>query len=336
MPYGRPAVQLPGSSKRFRPWCAAPATVVVTSVARDDLADGGSRIFAETITQMRERSPGMGIEVLIPDFDGSDDRLRTVMDARPDILNHNLETVRRLQKPVRKRARWDRSLYVLRRAKEMAVEIGYAVHTKSSLMVGLGVTGPGNLAPADPVHLLAPRVLHAGQALGEIAAPQLGHLHAPDAVTVQLREVDVEQHVPGEFLDRHDPLDQAGERRLIGAQLLGDPAGERDRDPRHSERHRFHRRRDGAGVQHVLSHVGAQVHAGEDKVGLLRHEGSQSQQHAIGWGAIHLERAIMPPLGSERPMQRERVRGAALFPVRRDDRHLSHSTARLGQDRESR
>ena len=82
----------------------------------------------------------MGIEVLIPDFDGSDDRLRTVMDARPDILNHNLETVRRLQKPVRKRARWDRTLYVLRRAKEMAREIGYPVHTKSSLMVGLGET----------------------------------------------------------------------------------------------------------------------------------------------------------------------------------------------------
>ena len=89
---------------------------------------------------MRETSPGMGIEVLIPDFDGTDDRLRTVMDARPDILNHNLETVKRLQKPVRKRARWDRSLYVLRRAKEMAGEIGYAVHTKSSLMVGLGET----------------------------------------------------------------------------------------------------------------------------------------------------------------------------------------------------
>ena len=94
--------------------------VVVTSVARDDLPDGGSRIFAETITAMRERSPGMGIEVLIPDFDGSDDRLRTVMDARPDILNHNLETVQRLQKPVRKRARWDRSLYVLASAKAMA------------------------------------------------------------------------------------------------------------------------------------------------------------------------------------------------------------------------
>ena len=94
--------------------------VVVTSVARDDLPDGGARIFAETIVRMRAACPGMGIEVLIPDFDGTDDRLRTVMDARPDILNHNLETVRRLQKPVRKRARWDRSLHVLARAKDMA------------------------------------------------------------------------------------------------------------------------------------------------------------------------------------------------------------------------
>jgi lipoic acid synthetase len=114
--------------------------VVVTSVARDDLPDGGAVVFAETIRRMRDRSPGMGIEVLIPDFDGSDDRLQIVMDARPDILNHNLETVKRLQKPVRKRARWERSLYVLRRAKEMANEIGYAAHTKSSLMVGLGET----------------------------------------------------------------------------------------------------------------------------------------------------------------------------------------------------
>ncbi len=114
--------------------------VVVTSVARDDLPDGGAGVFAETIRRMRERSPGMGIEVLIPDFDGSDDRLRIVMDARPDILNHNLETVRRLQKPVRRRARWERSLYVLEQAKHMAGEIGYPVHTKSSLMVGLGET----------------------------------------------------------------------------------------------------------------------------------------------------------------------------------------------------
>jgi len=112
--------------------------VVVTSVARDDLPDGGASVFAETIRQLRLTSPGMGVEVLIPDFNGDDEALRVVMDARPDILNHNLETVRRLQKPVRKRARWDRTLQVLDHAKTMAHEIGYPVHTKSSLMVGLG------------------------------------------------------------------------------------------------------------------------------------------------------------------------------------------------------
>jgi lipoic acid synthetase len=114
--------------------------VVVTSVARDDLPDGGASIFAETIRRLREATPGMGIEVLIPDFNGIEAHLRTVMDARPDILNHNLETVHRLQKPVRKRARWERSLGVLRDAKTHANEIGYTVHTKSSLMVGLGET----------------------------------------------------------------------------------------------------------------------------------------------------------------------------------------------------
>jgi lipoic acid synthetase len=114
--------------------------VVVTSVARDDLADGGAHVFADTIRRLRDASPGMGVEVLIPDFNGEEAPLREVMDARPDILNHNLETVRRLQKPVRKRARWDRSLGVLDRAKTYAREIGYPVHTKSSLMVGLGET----------------------------------------------------------------------------------------------------------------------------------------------------------------------------------------------------
>jgi lipoyl synthase len=120
--------------------------VVVTSVARDDLPDGGAHVFAETIRLLRERVPGMGVEVLIPDFNGEEAPLREVMSARPDILNHNLETVRRLQKPVRKRARWDRSLGVLERAKAYAAETPdgapapFAVHTKSSLMVGLGET----------------------------------------------------------------------------------------------------------------------------------------------------------------------------------------------------
>jgi lipoic acid synthetase len=117
--------------------------VVVTSVARDDLPDGGAHIFAETIRALHERCPGMGVEVLIPDFNGQDEPLRTVMDARPDILNHNVETVERLQKPVRKRARYHRSLEVLQRAKEFAREIDGrdgTVNTKSSLMVGLGET----------------------------------------------------------------------------------------------------------------------------------------------------------------------------------------------------
>jgi lipoic acid synthetase len=112
--------------------------VVVTSVARDDLADGGAEIFAATIRELRALAPDTGVEVLIPDFDGREEPLRAVMEAAPDIVDHNLETVQRLQKPVRKRARWDRSLEVIRRAKEMATELGNPVHTKSSLMVGLG------------------------------------------------------------------------------------------------------------------------------------------------------------------------------------------------------
>jgi lipoic acid synthetase len=118
--------------------------VVVTSVARDDLDDGGAGIFAETIRRLRDACPGMGVEVLIPDFNGEEAPLRTVMAAGPDILNHNVETVARLQKPVRKRARYDRSLGVLERAKAYAREYGRgaAVHTKSSIMVGLGETRP--------------------------------------------------------------------------------------------------------------------------------------------------------------------------------------------------
>jgi lipoic acid synthetase len=114
--------------------------VVITSVARDDLADGGAAIFAETIREMRRLAPGTGVEVLIPDFDGDEAPLRAVMEAAPDILDHNIETVERLQRPVRKRARWERSLEVLRRAKAMAQELGNPVHTKSSIMVGLGET----------------------------------------------------------------------------------------------------------------------------------------------------------------------------------------------------
>lgn len=110
--------------------------VVITSVARDDLADGGASVFAATIQEIRKRVPACGVEVLIPDFAGNWDALQMVMDASPDILNHNVETVRRLSDRVRSLAKYDRTLELLRRAKEMRPDI----RTKSSIMVGLGET----------------------------------------------------------------------------------------------------------------------------------------------------------------------------------------------------
>ena len=107
---------------------------VITSVARDDLEDGGAELFARTIAAVRERVPGCTIEVLIPDFQGEVPPLRRVVDARPDILNHNIETVERLTPMVRSRFRYERSLELLRRAKEFRPEM----LVKSGFMVGLG------------------------------------------------------------------------------------------------------------------------------------------------------------------------------------------------------
>jgi lipoic acid synthetase len=110
------------------------AHVVVTSVARDDLPDGGAEIFAETIRKIREHDPKVGIEVLIPDFRGSRYSLATVIGAKPDVLNHNIETIARLQTLVRPSAGYERSLSVLRMAKQLAG----GVLTKSGMMLGLG------------------------------------------------------------------------------------------------------------------------------------------------------------------------------------------------------
>jgi lipoic acid synthetase len=107
---------------------------VVTSVTRDELPDGGAYIFAQTIRHTRELVPDCTIEVLIPDFKGSPAALATVMAARPDILNHNVETVPRLYRRVRPQANYRQSLEVLRRARELDGE----VVTKSGIMVGLG------------------------------------------------------------------------------------------------------------------------------------------------------------------------------------------------------
>ena len=108
--------------------------VVITSVTRDDLADGGAGLFARTIREIRERTPETHVEVLVPDFQGDADALHEVLGARPDVLNHNLETVPRLYPRVRPGARYDRSLAVLQRARER----GGVPITKSGLMLGLG------------------------------------------------------------------------------------------------------------------------------------------------------------------------------------------------------
>lgn len=105
---------------------------VITSVARDDLKDGGASVWAATIRAIRHKNPGTAIEVLIPDFQGREEQLNTVLDANPDILNHNLETVKRLQKPVRRTANWDRTLWVLDHSKKR----GFT--TKSGIMLGIG------------------------------------------------------------------------------------------------------------------------------------------------------------------------------------------------------
>jgi len=110
--------------------------VVVTSVDRDDLADGGSTVFALTIEALRRRISGCRVEVLIPDFRGSDEALETVLRAPPDILNHNIETVPRLYPVARRGSRYDRSLRLLRHSREFAPSIP----TKSGMMVGLGET----------------------------------------------------------------------------------------------------------------------------------------------------------------------------------------------------
>lgn len=112
--------------------------VVITAVARDDVADGGAEHFARTIEAVREANPGIVIEVLVPDFNEKDAAIRTVCEARPHVFNHNLETVERLTPLVRSRARYQRSLAVLSRAKEIAADMGRRMTTKSGLMLGLG------------------------------------------------------------------------------------------------------------------------------------------------------------------------------------------------------
>lgn len=150
---------------------------VITSVNRDDRKDGGAELFALTIRAIRERVVGCGVEVLVPDFQGSHAAMDIVLEAAPEILNHNTETVPRLYRQVRLGARYERSLDMLAYAKQSRPEIP----TKSGLMLGLGET-------LDEVHAVM-RDLRASQVdiltLGQYLRPSLKHLPIIRYVSVE-------------------------------------------------------------------------------------------------------------------------------------------------------
>ncbi|MFK3938419.1 lipoyl synthase [Alkalihalobacillus sp. NPDC078783] len=135
--------------------------VVITAVARDDLKDGGADVFAETVRAIRRKNPFCTIEVLPSDMLGNENSLQTLMDARPNIMNHNIETVRRLSPRVRARATYERTLEFLRRAKEMHEDIP----TKSSLMIGLGETKEEIIETMDDLRANNVNIMTIGQYL---------------------------------------------------------------------------------------------------------------------------------------------------------------------------
>ena len=146
--------------------------VVVTSVTRDDLPDGGSDHFARTIRAIKSELPAARVEVLVPDFQGDESAVDTVLDAHPDVFNHNLETVAPLYDKVRPQAIYQRSLDVLKYAKARSIELGKEVFTKSGLMVGVGETDDQVVAAMQDLRDHDCDILTIGQYL----APSNSHL----------------------------------------------------------------------------------------------------------------------------------------------------------------
>jgi lipoyl synthase len=143
--------------------------VVITAVARDDLPDGGAEHFRQSVEAVRRASPGIVIEVLVPDFNDRDASIEAVLAANPEIFNHNLETVRRLTPSVRSRATYDRSLSVLRKAKARG---GASLYTKSGMMLGLGEREEEVLAGMRDLRGAGCDIL----TLGQYLRPSLKHL----------------------------------------------------------------------------------------------------------------------------------------------------------------
>ena len=162
---------------------------VITSVDRDDLPDFGAYIFAETIRQIHQRLPGCSVEVLVPDFQGNEDAIRTVLEAGPEIYNHNTETVPRLYKRARPGGRYERVMQIFRFAKQVAPQIP----TKTGVIVGLGETKEELVAVMHELRAVDVDILTMGQYL----RPSDGHLP----------------------LDRYYTPEEFRELRTIGMQL---------------------------------------------------------------------------------------------------------------------
>lgn len=158
---------------------------VVTSVTRDDLADGGALQFAQTVRALREADPGMTVELLVPDFKGRAQSLDVVLAARPDVLNHNLETVRTLYPTVRPGADYARSLALLARAKQLCPE----VRTKSGIMVGLGETERQVAGAMDDLRAVGCDILTVGQYLQPSARHLAVRAYVPPAQFARYRDM---------------------------------------------------------------------------------------------------------------------------------------------------
>jgi lipoic acid synthetase len=149
---------------------------VITSVDRDDLVDGGSEIWAATIRAVRKHSPGTTLETLIPDFQGKWENLQRIIDVAPEIVSHNLETVRRLTKQVRIQAKYDRSLELLKRLKAAGLK------TKSGVMLGLGETEDEVLETMQDLRSVGVDIL----TLGQYLQPTKGHLAVVEFISPEI------------------------------------------------------------------------------------------------------------------------------------------------------
>ncbi|MEQ8323939.1 MAG: lipoyl synthase [Vicingaceae bacterium] len=147
---------------------------VITSVDRDDLKDGGSEIWAKTVELIRKKNPGITLETLIPDFQGKWENLQRIIDVKPEVVSHNLETVQRLSKKVRVQAKYERSLEVLKRLKD-----GGITRTKSGVMLGLGETDDEVIETMDDLRNAKVDVI----TLGQYLQPSRKHLEVSEYVS---------------------------------------------------------------------------------------------------------------------------------------------------------